>query len=137
MTVSITIFDLEQPQGELDESLFPGCDFEDLLQGWLDQAASKVEAETNIALTDQDAAAAAWVYYRAFTRVADRFANSPSTIMIDGTVTRTTAVDQRKYFADKAASWLARYYEFGTTSQLPGVPAFFGTVKARRNAYSI
>lgn len=137
MAVTLTVDDLEQPLGELDASLFPNGDIDNLCAAWLAQAIAKIEANTGIATADQDAAAAAWVYYRAYMQVADRFANSPSTIVVDGTVTRTTAADQRKYFADRAAYWLDFYYSYNTLVALAAVPAFFGTVKARRDGLTV
>ena len=61
MAVTLTTFDLIQPDGELSESLFPSGDFNVLLAGWLGQATGRVEANTAIAASNQNLAAAAWV----------------------------------------------------------------------------
>jgi hypothetical protein len=135
MSVTLTVDDLEQPLGELDASLFPSGNIDNLVTVWLSQAITTVEANTGIATADQDEAAAAWVYYRAYTQVADRFANTAQTIMIDGQVTRTTSADQRKYFADRAAYWLEFYYSYNTLVALAAVPTYFGTVKAGCNVW--
>lgn len=132
MAVTLIVDDLVQPVGELDSDLFPNGDIDAFVIAWLLQAVTKVEANTGITAANHNAAATAWVYYRAYTQVADRFANSPSTIIVDGTVTRTTAADQRKYFADKATYWLDWYYGLNTLVPAITVPTFFGTVSARR-----
>jgi hypothetical protein len=135
MAVTLTIDDLEQPLGELDASLFPSGDIDNLVTAWLSQAITMVEANTGIATTDQAAAAAAWVYYRAYTQIADRFANTAQTIMVDGQVTRTTSADQRRWFAERATYWLDQYYGFNTLVALAAVPSYFGTVKAGCNVW--
>lgn len=129
MAVTLTIYDLKQPTGELDESLFPTGNIDSLVAGWLAQAADEV---ANITAADQDAAARAWVYYRAYSHVAQRLASSPANVVIDSTVTRTTSADQRKYFADLATYWLNFFYSLNITTPSAANPAFFGTVKARR-----
>ena len=134
MSITLSSVDFVQPDGELSGYLFPENNMDDLLAGWLAKAAELV---VNVPTASQNDAAEAWVYYRAYTLVADRLSLSPATIMVDGQVTRTTAADQRKYFADRAKVWLDLYYGFNTTEVGSVIPAFFSTVKARRpNVYT-
>lgn len=131
MAVTLTIDDLKQPIGELDESLFPDGNIDTLLAGWLDQAANQVNAAAGIATADQDDAAAGWVYYRAYTQIADRLASQAESITV-GPRTERTSTGQQKYFADKAKYWLDWYYGLFTLTQTASAPAFFTTVKANR-----
>lgn len=132
MSVSLVLTDVKQPTGEIDASLFPDGDADTFLASWLEQAVTKVEASTGIATEDQDEAAAAWVYYRAYKWVADRIANTAESITV-GPRTERTSATQQKYFADLANYWLEQFYGFNTVSPVAGIPAFFSTVKARRN----
>jgi hypothetical protein len=134
MAVTLMTADLVQPDGELSESLFPGNDFNVLLSGWLAQAVTQVGANTAIATANQNAAAAAWVYHRAYSMIAARLASSPVSVSTshDGSVSKSMSVDQRKYFVDMAAAKKADYesYETESASTTAVVPAYFGRVRA-------
>jgi hypothetical protein len=134
MAVTITTADLEQPEGELSESLFPGGDFATLLAGWLAQAEAKVEGNTAIATANHNLAAAEWVYYRAYDHVAQRLAASPVRVStsLDGSIAKEMAQDQRKYWIEKATAKKAAYegYETESASTTSVIPAFFGRVRA-------
>lgn len=134
MAVTLSTFDLIQPTGELSESLFPGSDFSMLLGGWFGQAETLVEANAAIAAANHNSAAAAWVYYRAYSHVAARLASSPVSVSTshDGSVSKTMSSDQRKYFVDLAAAKLADYEsrETEAASTTSVIPAFFGRVRA-------
>lgn len=127
--MAVTLFsdDLVQPAGELSDVLFPDGNIGELVAGWLRDAKTKV---ANVAETEQDGAAAAWVYYRAYRHVADRMASAPSH-MIAGPRTEDFDFNQRKYFAERADYWLDIYYSLNLTVPQAAIPAFFGTVKAR------
>ena len=64
MSVTLTISDLKQPQGELFAALFPGDDLDTLLTGWLSKATTLINASA-IATSDQNNAALAYCYYSA------------------------------------------------------------------------
>lgn len=133
MAVTLTTFDLIQPDGELSESLFPSGDFNVLVAGWLGQATAKVEANTAIATADQNTAAAAWVYHRAYDHIAQRLASSPVRVStsIDGSVSKEMAQDQRTFWAKKAAEKKADYEALETVSASSAVvPVFFGRARA-------
>jgi len=134
MSVTLVADNLTQPQGELDASLFPDGNLTDLLAGWLQDAKDRVDANTGIATADQNEAAAAWVYYRAYTQVAQRFANEANSITV-GPRTESYNADQRKYFADQAQRWLDWFYAQSTLTPAVPVPAFFGTIKGPSNCY--
>lgn len=111
MAVTVTVMDLQQPTGELTESLFPGSNFDGLLAGWLAQATEKAEGNSAIAAANHDAAAAAWVYHRAYSHVAQRLASSPIRVStsVDGSVAKEMTKDQREHFITLAQSWLDSY----------------------------
>lgn len=111
MAVTLTTADLQQPAGELTESLFPGSNFSSLLVGWLAQAKAKVEGDGSIAPANHNAAAAAWVYYRAFSHKAALQANTPNQVNFSNQpgVSKTMAADQREYFVNLANQWLATF----------------------------
>jgi len=128
MAVTLDTYDLKQPVGELESSLFPDTtmDIDVALTGWLAQATTKVEADADIATADQNAAAAAWVYYRAYTYVVQWLSTLPSSATVDG-MSRTIAGDQRAHFSKKAAEWLATFEGFSAPTVRT---AFFGLAKA-------
>lgn len=136
MAVTLSTYDLVQPDGELSESLFPGSDFDLLLAGWLGQAVALVEANAAIATSNQNLAAAAWAYHRAYDHIAQRMASSPVRVAtsLDGSVAKEMAQDQRKFWFDKATAKKADYEAFETEapSTTSVVPAFFGRVSVSR-----
>lgn len=130
MAVTLITDDLTLPNGELSTDLFPdNC--ETLLVGWLQQAAAKVEASEGITTAEQNEAAAAWVYYRAYTAVADRMAQEAESITV-GPRTERTGANRFKYFMDRANYWLGVYQALDAVEAETPVMAFFGTVKTRR-----
>lgn len=103
MAVTLTIADLRQPIGELSAELFAGTNFDTLLTGWLAQAVAKVGA----GVVDENAAAAAWVYYRAYSYKAALQANTPNQVNFSNQpgVSKTMSADQREYFINLAEHW--------------------------------
>src|SRR5690606_39966185 len=75
--------DLIQPEGELSNSFFPDGDLSTQISGWLDKAKTRVEANADIAESAQDDAAAAWVYYLAYSYVASRVAAMPNSVSVN------------------------------------------------------
>lgn len=130
MAVTLTYDDVTQPLGELDATLFPSGDMATLVTGWLYQAEQKVEADGNIASADQNAAALSWVYYRAYSHVAQRLAASPTSVSVGGKISRAMAADQRAHFSKLAAEKLAEYNRHDGT--VTPVGALFTVAKARR-----
>ena len=135
MSITLVIDDFKQPDGELFADLFPGQDIDTLLSGWLAKASDLITA-SDIDPEDWDAAAEAYVYYRAYNYVAQRLAGTANSISIDsGAVTKSMSNDQRGWFNDRATYWLGIYDGFFTVT--PKVPtlSFFKTVKARSTSW--
>lgn len=128
MAVTIQIYDFEQPEGELDESLFPDAalDMESALTGWLAQATTKVEADSDISTADQNEAAKAWVYYRAYSYVAQWVKLEPDKVEV-GQRTEWNNADRAKFFTTKATEWLDKYSGFSAPTVRT---AFFGLARA-------
>jgi hypothetical protein len=131
MAVTLTTADLKQPVGEFTASLFPGDDIDALLTGWLVQATTLVNANTAIASTNHNAAAAAWCYHRGYGHIANRLASSPVRVAasLDGSMAKEMAADQRKYFIELAAKKKAEYEGYETPTA--AVSVFFGRARAK------
>lgn len=108
MAVTITIDDLIQPAGQLAPSYFPDADLDAQIDGWLDVATTKVEADTTIVA--QNNAAAAWVYYLAYSYIADRIGAMPNTVSLgSGEAVQTYSKDRPDYWLARAAAQKAIY----------------------------
>ena len=133
--VTLSTWDLVQPEGELSETQFPNGDFQDLLVGWLTQAQALVAANAAIAATNHNAAAAAWIYYRAYSHIAQRLVISPVRVStsVDVSVSKEITKDQRDSWQVLAAKKKADYeaYETAGASTTAVNPAFFGRARAR------
>lgn len=79
--MAVTVTDLQYPIGELMSSMFPDGDLDVNLALWLAEAQAK---------TTSDAAVKAWAYYRGFTAVALRIANTPTS---------------ERSFSDRSTDW--------------------------------
>lgn len=130
MAVTLTTADLKQPTGELAASLFPGETLDDLLAGWLTQAVTLVQANASIAATHHNAAATAWVYYRAYGYKVLLMASDPNDITV-GERSETYAPDQRKAFMALRDKYEADYNSYEVPAIVSVTPAFFGRARAR------
>lgn len=101
--------DFTHPVGELRSEMFPGDSLYDNLAAWIAEAESK-------AASNEDAQKA-WVYYRAWTAVADRMLTDPATIDIDGEGSRQYVLTQMQLARGRASFWRAEY-ESETSSQV-------------------
>lgn len=128
MAVTLEIYDLKQPVGELESTLFPDADMtiDVALTGWLSQAITKVEADADITTASQNEAAAAWVYYRAFSYVAQWIKAEPERITV-GERTEWLGADRAKFFLDLANKWRATFEGFSAPTVRT---AFFGLARA-------
>jgi len=128
MAVTIEIYDLQQPNGELESSLFPDpvMTIDVALTGWLSQAITKVEADADIPTASQNNAAAAWVYYRAYTYIAQWIKAEPERITV-GERTEWLGADRAKFFLDLANEWRATFEGFSAPTVRT---AFFGLARA-------
>lgn len=137
MTVTVTSAQCVQPEGELFAELFPNNDLANLVSGWLAKASDEVTA-LNIASTNQNDAALAYVYWRAYDHICLRMANEFASKTIhsgagDATIAQTN--DQRKFFQDRRQFWYDRFYSYQppTDAQAVAVPVFFGRARAKVN----
>lgn len=131
MSITVTSANCIQPEGELFGALFPDNNLDDLVSGWLTKAGDEITA-LNIASTYQDAAALAYVYWRAYDHIALRLASSPSNLSVDsGSVTKTVSADQRAYFQNRALFWQNQFYSYETEQPEVATPVFFGRVRAK------
>lgn len=135
MSITVTSANFIQPDGELFAALFPNDDLDNLVSGWLAKARDEVTA-LNITSTYQDAAALAYVYWRAYDQICLRMANEFASKTIhsgagDATISQTN--DQRKFFQERAQFWQGQFYSYQppTDDQAAAVPAFFGRARAR------
>lgn len=95
-----------EPEGMLSESMFPGADLEEFVAAWLTDAESR---------TDDEAKQRAWVYYRAYTSIANRMhAGLMSESKADASAAR--GANQFAYWRAKAEAQLIAYRGAGTTS---------------------
>ena len=135
MSITVTSASCIQPEGELFAELFPNSNLDDLVSGWLLKASDEITA-LNIVSTYQDAAALAYVYWRAYDHICLRMANEFASKTVhsgagDATLSQTN--DQRKFFQERAAFWQGQFYSYqpATDDQAAAVPAFFGRARAR------
>lgn len=115
--VTLPIQDLKYPVGELQPSMFPDGDLDANLQLWLADAKLKV---AGLDADLQNAAAAAWVYHRAYTAVALRIGNTPTTDGSFGDRSTTWSGDRVGFFQTKAKEWLATFTGYTASVQSPG-----------------
>ena len=107
MAVTLDVSDLIQPIGELDATFFPDGNLDTYLPGWLTQAEIVVSGAASI--VEEDAAAAAYVYARAFHFLATRYNTLATTTDISGEITRTIHDEQIEYYLAQASKWADRY----------------------------
>lgn len=114
---------LMAPGGYLSLSMFPGLDDAARtarLEAYLDDGYRKATGAT-----DEDEAALAWAYHRAFmARVLD-LSNQAATITVPNEVTITRTNDQLGTLANLAKEWQATFYGYfatGSTNDL-NIPA--------------
>lgn len=76
------------PLGRLTPELFPGQNLTTVVQAWIDDAETK---------TVNEAAQAAWVYYRAFDQVLTNLMSRAASESVGG-ITASMTEDQRAYW---------------------------------------
>lgn len=104
MAVSLQTADLIQPDGELSASYFPDSDLDDLIDGWLTTAAYRVQSNADIAESAHNDAAEAWVYYLAYSHIANRLSAMPNSVGVGGgEVTQSWGPDRPAYWLRRAA----------------------------------
>lgn len=94
-----------EPEGMLSEGMFPGGDVEELVTAWLTDAEAR---------TDDEAKQRAWVYYRAYTSIADRL-NAGLASERKGDAAAAIHPSQLRYWRQRAAEQLT-FFRGGSTS---------------------
>ena len=107
--------DLISPLGEIQQSMFPSDTLTDGSTGVVDVLLTKAAT-----LTDDEAKQEAFVYWKAYRAVANRFA-SELINEVRNKVERSRSDEQLKYWQAKAFEWQAKYE--GNGSVLPAVSA--------------
>lgn len=106
--------DLRSPTGDLGDSLFPGESSGQLdtrLQGYITEGYAKAAAAGLTVQEDQDEAAKAWSYYRAYQAVYVRMLNNPSTVIMEKQGQNSTLWSQIEAMGKLADAALANYRE--------------------------
>lgn len=131
MAVTIETDDLVVPAGELSNHYFPQGDMATQLTGWLAAATDKVEADSSIDSDDHNEAAAAWIYYRAYTYIANQLAALPSQASEgDGAISVSYSASQIVHYRNLAAAHLAQFEALRSVSS--SVTAFFTLARGQR-----
>ncbi len=113
MTVVWTEF--VYPLGKLRADQFPNDDLATVVSAWLDEAGGKV---VDIDATLVDEATRDWVYYRAFSSIADRLALEPDEVTADG-MSRSISNERIQHFRNLAASHLEQFRAASPAVELP------------------
>ncbi|MCC6457275.1 MAG: hypothetical protein IT328_20140 [Caldilineaceae bacterium] len=133
--MAVTSNDLIYPKGKLQSTMFRGENLATLADAWLDQAATKV---VDVAEEDKDAAATHWVYYRAYSTIAERIGVNPSRTSFGGNSgggvesTEDWGQNRADYWEKKAAAELAEFERL-LPPDSPATPSYhFALAKGRR-----
>lgn len=89
--------DFVQPTGRLQAAWFPSDTLDTLLTAWLAQA---VENTADVDAADREAAQVTWVYYRAFSKLADDLLIQPAQ--------QTTGPRSEQFTDTQLARWQAQ-----------------------------
>ena len=121
MAVTLNESDLILPAGELSNHFFPQGDMDTQLSGWLFAATAKVEGDSNITTANHNDAAAAYVYYLAYSYIGRQMRSLPSRHAEgDGAIDVSYQLSQgRDWFADAAAK-LTDYGSYRSANSLVG-----------------
>lgn len=119
--MAVTATDFVAPTGELTADMFPGDTLSTNVAAYLTQAQSKAPSN--------DDAQTAWVYYRAWTAIANRLGTNPAEIDIEGEGSTRLLREQIAFAQSRASYWRAEY-EAETSSQVSN--RSFPLVRTRR-----
>lgn len=113
MAVTLQAVDLIQPDGELANSYFPAGDLDDQIDGWLAKARNKVHANADIAESVHNDAAEAWVYYLAYSYIANQLGALPNSQGVgSGEVTEAWGQDRPAYWLRRATEQRTLYASY-------------------------
>ena len=109
--MSLSVPDFLAPAGQLQTAFFPDGDLEANVTVWLAQAATKL---SGVAAGFQEAAMTDWVYYRAYSHIAERLASEPDTVTVDD-ITRSVSKGRIEFFRQQAQQHLENYQSYIST----------------------
>lgn len=98
--MALAVNDLIYPSGDLLPSMFPDNDIVPAVTVWLHESVDR---------TGDLTAQRSWIYYRAYTAVANRIAATPNNENSFGTHSTSWGSDRIQAFRDLAAANLAEY----------------------------
>lgn len=103
--------DFVLPKGELSPEMFPGVG--DLAEegGYVDTWLAEAQEKTG-----DEKAQAAWVYYRAFSAVANRLNANPASVDVEHKGSKQRLISQMQYFEQKAAEYRAEFERLTETA---------------------
>lgn len=107
--MAVTNADFIAPTGELTADMFPGDTLSTNIDAWITEAEAKAASN--------DDAQKAWVYYRAWTGIANRLGTTPAEVDIEGEGNVRTLKEQIAFAQSRAAYWRSEY-EAETASQV-------------------
>lgn len=119
--MALTPADFIHPIGTLQPAMFPGENLTTLVQAWINQGMTKV---AHLDVSIQDTVATHWVYYRAYSTIAERIASQPSSHSMGGNsgggveTTVNWGQNRADYWETKAAKALKDFEYY-----VPPVPA--------------
>jgi hypothetical protein len=103
--VALTAESFQQPAGRLQAAWYPSDNLSTLLTAWLDEATANT---VDVTAEDQEAAREAWVYYRAFQKLADDLLIEPAS-QTAGVRTSQFSDAQLSRWAGQASTYLSTY----------------------------
>jgi len=110
--MAVSYVELIYPDGQLQVSMFPEEDLETLVTAWLSEGTEKA-SEIDSGLRDE--AVRDWVYYRAYSAIADRLAMTPDQASADG-MSRSISSSRIEHFRDLARIHLDQFKAAQTSS---------------------
>lgn len=122
MAVTLSENDLTAPQGRLQSAMFPDGDMSTNVTAWLNKATTTVQA-ADIDSADHDAAAEAYVYWRAYEFVAERMLAEPEQYTDEDGESRTLSTQQISSFQRLAERFRDEYESYINDRTVRDVPA--------------
>lgn len=97
--------DFTEPEGKLQSDLFPGIDLTTYLTAWIATALAKAAA---VESAFEEEAAEKYVYYLAYSHIADRLAGEPNKVSVESAakVGKDIGKDRIDYFQKLAQKYL-------------------------------
>lgn len=128
--MAVTFPQILYPLGELTRSMFPDDTLEDVAAIWFDDATEQTASITDSDL--QDAAFKAWVYYRAYSVVANNIAMRPTSSSYFGSErSETWGADRIKFYERKAQENLDKFNTYAEPTVINDAVINYSAVATR------